>query len=75
MIRAFLAGSLICFISFAVGSAFAGSIESKAEALQARIDQVADALADDPRFKTQTREQRRALAQFVTGKHVIRPAP
>jgi hypothetical protein len=67
MIRALHACALFCLFVFDIAPALADPLQSEAEALQARIDQVADALADDPRFKTQSREQRRALAQFVTG--------
>jgi len=45
----------------------ADSGEEDALALQARIDEAARAIEDDPRLATVSRAQRRGLVQFVTG--------
>jgi hypothetical protein len=67
MIRALNACAVICLLVFSVWPAPAEPLQSEAEALQARIEQAARDMDDDPRLKNMSRAQRRALVQFVVG--------
>lgn len=67
LLRALDACALVCLFVFAARLAHAEPIQSEAEALQSRIEEAARAVDDDPRLKTMSHEQRRALVQFVVG--------